>query len=151
MTFGSPPAPCQRTRSASTIKMYPLVATLALLASLGSVLAVPTSHLKYYRVKERHTVPAAWTAVSRPDPHRIINLQIGLKQRNMDKLEQDLLEVSDPDHARYGQYLSAGEVHELIAPTNDTVDLISDLATRSRCHCRHFEWYQRLDICQPTS
>ena len=34
--------------------------------------------------------------------------------------------VSDPDHARYGQHLSAEEVDELVRPTSQTHDLVHD-------------------------
>jgi tripeptidyl-peptidase-1 len=34
--------------------------------------------------------------------------------------------VSDPDHARYGQHLSADEVDELVAPTSETHDLVHE-------------------------
>jgi tripeptidyl-peptidase-1 len=34
--------------------------------------------------------------------------------------------VSDPDHARYGQHLSAEEVDELVAPSTETHDLVHD-------------------------
>jgi len=32
--------------------------------------------------------------------------------------------VSDLEQLRYGQYLSADEVHELLKPSNDTLDLV---------------------------
>jgi tripeptidyl-peptidase-1 len=34
--------------------------------------------------------------------------------------------VSDPDHERYGQHLSADEVDELVAPSSETHDLVHD-------------------------
>lgn len=69
-------------------------------------------------------MPRGWTAVSRAPDSQLINLQIGLKQRNQDILEQHVVEVSNPYHARYGQYLSAAEINDLIAPSDDTVDLV---------------------------
>lgn len=35
-------------------------------------------------------------------------------------------EVSDPDHARYGQHLQAHQVHALVAPTDEAVDAVHD-------------------------
>lgn len=91
-------------------------------SSLGGVLAAPT--IKSYAVKERHVVPRGWNAVSRAPSSHVVDLQIGLKQRNQDKLEQHVTEVSDPSHARYGQYLSAAEIEDLIAPAGDTLELV---------------------------
>lgn len=99
--------------------------TLALIAPLlGDVIAAPTTHSRSYAVKERHAVPRGWTTVSRASDSQSINLQIGLKQRNQDILEQHVVEVSNPSHARYGQYLSAAEINDLIAPFDDTIDLV---------------------------
>lgn len=100
--------------------------TLALHALLlSSATAIPSPSSQSYAVKERHAVPRGWTAVSRPSSSHMINLEIGLRHQNQDKLEQHLLEVSDPSHARHGQYLSAAEVHDLVAPTDKTVDLVN--------------------------
>lgn len=97
---------------------------LAFLASVTGVLAAPTSSTNSYAVKERHIVPRGWTAVSRPHPAQAINLKIGIKQRNQHVLEQHAIELSNPSHARYGQYLSAAEIKELIAPSDDTIELV---------------------------
>ncbi|KAK2067280.1 hypothetical protein P8C59_001036 [Phyllachora maydis] len=78
----------------------------------------------YYAVKETHHVPRGWRRLGRASPHHLIRLQIGLAQSNWDELERHLIEVSDPDHDRYGQHLSAGDVGELVRPTQETSDLV---------------------------
>lgn len=100
--------------------------TLALFLAplLGDVNAAPTTSSQSYAVKERHAVPRGWTAESRASGSQLINLQIGLKQRNQDILERHVVQVSNPSHARYGQYLSASEINDLIAPSADTIDLV---------------------------
>lgn len=120
------------------IDMY--LSTLALLtfvSSLSGVLAVPSAQTKHYAVRERHVVPDGWTAIARPEAHHPITLRIGLKRQNEHVLEQHALEVSDPSHARYGQYLSAADINKLVVPAEDTVDLVQawlrdhDIATSS--------------------
>lgn len=54
----------------------------------------------------------------------MINLEIGLKHQNQDKLSQHVLELSDPSHARHGQYLSAEEIKDLIAPADEDIELV---------------------------
>lgn len=100
------------------------LAVVALLSFLKDVHGAPSAHSQSYAVKEEHVVPRGWTAVSRAPVSHLINLQIGLKQTNQDVLEQHAVEVTDPSHARYGQYLSAEEVNELIAPSQDTLDSV---------------------------
>ncbi|KAK5136110.1 hypothetical protein LTR08_004160 [Meristemomyces frigidus] len=108
--------------------MYPttrLSALYALSALLGAH-ALPASLGSTYALKERHAVPHAWTAVGPAPKSQVISLQIGLKQSNEGVVEQHLIEVSDPTHPRYGQHLTAAEVHALTAPSDDTVDLVQD-------------------------
>lgn len=69
-------------------------------------------------------MPNGWKAVSRAPSSRKINLNIGLKHRNQDILEQHVLEISDPSHARYGQHMSASDIRDLIAPPADTVAMV---------------------------
>ncbi|KAF2862115.1 tripeptidyl peptidase-like protein [Piedraia hortae CBS 480.64] len=94
-------------------------AVLALLAPWG--LAFPTSP---YHVKESHPVPASWTAVRSANKDQLIHLQIGLTQRNQGLVEKHLLEVSDPDHVRYGQHLSAAEIDAMTAPAAESVEKV---------------------------
>ncbi|KAH9826510.1 Pro-kumamolisin, activation domain [Teratosphaeria destructans] len=94
-----------------------------LLALLG---AAPAASASPYAVKERHWVPRGWRATGPASKSKSINLQIGLRQRREGSVERHLLEISDPDHARYGQHLTAAEVRELVAPADDTVDLVRE-------------------------
>ncbi|KAK8188187.1 peptidase S8/S53 domain-containing protein [Phyllosticta capitalensis] len=79
-----------------------------------------------YAVKERHFVPRGWTSMGKAPSEHVIDLQIGLKQSQFDELERHLYEVSDPRHQRYGQHLSPDEVHELIKPHDETLDLVHE-------------------------
>ncbi|KAK6392809.1 hypothetical protein LTR65_002890 [Meristemomyces frigidus] len=74
-----------------------------------------------HEVKESHPVPRGWRRTSRAHPADSISLQIALEQGDFAGLEQSLYEVSTPDHPRYGQHLSAAEVHDLIKPSEDAL------------------------------
>ncbi|WYZ40511.1 hypothetical protein EsH8_IV_000852 [Colletotrichum jinshuiense] len=50
-----------------------------------------------------------------------INLQIGLKLQNIDKLEPMLRDVSDPDSPNYGKYLTAAQVNDVFKPAEAAV------------------------------
>lgn len=106
-----------------TTMYLPTVALHALL--LGAAVAIPSVPSRSSVLKERHAVPRGWTAISRAPSSHTIDLEIGLKHQNQDKLEQHVNEVSDPSHARYGKYLSAAEVKELIAPSDESFDLVN--------------------------
>ncbi|GAB7354905.1 hypothetical protein MBLNU459_g5537t1 [Dothideomycetes sp. NU459] len=98
--------------------------TFLLTPFLGGVIAAPAASSHPYALKERHAVPNGWTSVSRASGNELINLKIGLKQKNQHLLEEHVVAVSNPTHPRYGQYLSASEVKDLIAPSDDTIDLV---------------------------
>lgn len=103
------------------------ISTLAVhLLLFGGALAIPTDSSRSYALKERHPVPRGWKAVSQPSGSHKINLSIGLRHRNQDKLDQHVIEISDPSHARYGQYMSASDIRDLIAPSAETIDMVRD-------------------------
>jgi len=70
--------------------------------------------------------PAQWTHLGpAPDSH-IIGLRIGIKQANIDSLIEQLYEVSDPAHERYGMHLSKQEVEDLVRPAPESVELVEN-------------------------
>lgn len=97
------------------------------LCAIAAVYALPASvphPYSDYTVKERHIVPRGWVEVGPASKSHGIHLQIGLKQRNEGVIEQHLLEISDPSHARYGQHLLPGEIHDIVRPSDECVQLV---------------------------
>jgi tripeptidyl-peptidase-1 len=105
-----------------------LVSSLNAIAALhaGSSIASPLDARSSYSVKERHAPPRAWANIGPASETETVNLKIGLKQSNEGTIEQHLLQVSDPSHSRYGQHLSADEVHDIVRPSDETLRLVSD-------------------------
>merc|ERR1712166_1467875 len=97
-----------------------LVAALFLLAMIGAF-ASPIASERLAIESETSSLPVGWELGSRSPSSQPIRLMFGLKQQNLAQLEQTMLAVSDPESARYGQHLSNQQVHDLIAPTPDTV------------------------------
>ncbi|KAF3047812.1 hypothetical protein E8E11_005979 [Didymella keratinophila] len=98
----------------------------AAILAFCDALATPLSARSPYVVKETHYVPKEWQKQDRAHGGKTISLQIGLKQGRFEELDRHLHEVSDPDHARYGQHLTADEVDELVRPSSETHDLVHD-------------------------
>lgn len=80
-----------------------------------------------------------WTKYSSPPPDHIIRLRIALKQSNYAELERHLMEISDPDHDRYGQHLTKEEVDALIAPHDDTSTLVNEWIANHGLSEEHLE------------
>jgi len=91
--------------------MRRLSATFLLVLPVLQVLCTPsvTAFKGLPRVKRDSldSIPPGWKLHHEPTPNdHTITLQIALKQHNFDSLAQTLEEVSDPDHERYGEYLT---------------------------------------------
>lgn len=71
---------------------------------------------------ERRETPlhTSWRQADRVVPDAIIPLRIGLKQQNLDLGVDKLTSISHPESEHYGKHLSAEEVHDLFAPSQDT-------------------------------
>lgn len=100
------------------------VAILALATLITSTAPKPIT--SRYAVKETHAVPREWTRIDDAPRRHTIHLQIGIKQSRFGELEKHLFEVSDPEHARYGEHLSQTEVNELVKPAADSLSLVRD-------------------------
>ncbi|CAA9966214.1 Pro-kuma-activ multi-domain protein [Pyrenophora teres f. maculata] len=101
--------------------------TNAFIAAIAACNALATPIARSpYAIKETHAVPDEWSKQERTHVRNTIQLQIGLKQGRFDELDRHLQEVSDPDSQRYGQYLTAEEVNELVAPSSETHGLVHD-------------------------
>ena len=93
----------------------PLLSVIAALAA-----ASPLSH-EMLTKRALENVPAGWELKAAAPASLAINMHIVLKERNMDKLQQRLLETSDPDHADYGKHMSKAEVEAMTAPSSSSV------------------------------
>ncbi|KAJ7587436.1 tripeptidyl peptidase A [Mycena floridula] len=111
---------------------FPSSAILGLLlAGTGGVASgSPAQKESPSHVKESLSAPPrGWVKHGYPHPNHTITLRIGLSQPNFHVLEQHLMEVSDPNHLRYGDYLSKEEVESLVAPHDETLALVNKWLT----------------------
>ncbi|EME85440.1 uncharacterized protein MYCFIDRAFT_161112 [Pseudocercospora fijiensis CIRAD86] len=94
------------------------------LSAIGIASGRPSAKRTSYAVKERHIVPRSWTKLGPASKQDTLQIAIGLKQQNEGLIEQHLMEVSDPEHQRYGQHLSYDEVNAIVAPSNETLEAV---------------------------
>ena len=80
-------------------------------------------------VKEEHKgVPAAWRDEGAVDPATAVTLTVAIKHDEAGRatLESELLDRSDPDSPRFGQWLMRDEVDALLAPAPAAVAAVLD-------------------------
>ncbi|TVY73360.1 putative tripeptidyl-peptidase SED2 [Lachnellula suecica] len=102
------------------------LALVSLLASL--VAATPLSkrdiNLGPITLKENVTLPSSWISQGSPKPESQANLQIALKQNNIAGLQRKLLDISNPESADYGKWLSVEEIEAYTTPSQATTDIV---------------------------
>lgn len=70
--------------------------------------------------EELNEVPRGWSLVGAAKAETAIKLRLSLKQQNVDKFYEEMLAVSTPDNAKYGQHYDGLELRSLLAPTDET-------------------------------
>lgn len=98
-------------------------ALLPLLAAMAT--ASPTQQETMMPKHSLPAVPSGWALKSAAPADLKINMQIALKEQNLDKLQQRLLQISNPDHADYGKHMSRAEVEAMTAPSDKTVAAVT--------------------------
>jgi hypothetical protein len=80
------------------------------------------------RVAERVTeparrVPAHWRRVpnEKPSQETLVIFTVAVKQNNLDRLEQKLLEIADPQHPEFAQHMSLVDLNKLVRPKPEDI------------------------------
>ena len=96
------------------------------LLTLGTgVFAGPITS-RSYAVKGSHPVPKGWRQMNRAPADHTMELRIGLTQSDFEGLEKHLMEASHPAHAKFGQHLTAEDVHDFIKPAQHASDAVHE-------------------------
>lgn len=98
---------------------------IAAVAAVPLCVAAPTtsSHVLH---EQRRSHERNWKRSSKLDSSAVLPIRIGLTQSNLEKGPEILREVSHPSSSKYGQYLTASEVHELFAPAEEAVNSVRE-------------------------
>lgn len=92
------------------------------IALFPSSIAANRVHLEH---SSRLSVPSGWTDEGRCDGSMRTTLTLALRQQNLEQLEKFFWEVSDPRTKMYGKYLDAGQVGEIVRPSEKTIGKVS--------------------------
>ncbi|KAK8026252.1 hypothetical protein PG990_004075 [Apiospora arundinis] len=86
--------------------------------------AVPDTHVQH----EKRSVEQGrrWAKLERADGRATLPMRIGLKQHNLEKGHDLLMDISNPQSKNYGNHLTATEVADLFAPSNVSVAAVKD-------------------------
>ncbi|KAE8419834.1 peptidase S8/S53 domain-containing protein [Aspergillus pseudocaelatus] len=90
---------------------------------VAGVLAIPT-RTDYVLHERRDAIPSHWTGEKRLNGQTVLPMRIGLTQSNLDRGHDLLMEVSTPGSHRYGDHLTVDDVHDLFAPSQESIDSV---------------------------
>jgi tripeptidyl-peptidase-1 len=102
---------------------------IALAASLSLTWASPTNKLHvrnegHVLHEKRNVIPDGWAHSHKLHRDTVLPMRIAMAQANMDKIEDYLMSVSDPNSPQWGQHWTSKQVAETFAPSDETVDTL---------------------------
>ncbi|KAH8981279.1 subtilisin-like protein [Lactarius hatsudake] len=110
------------------MRYYHLISVLSVLAVifLGSLAQPFSPRWDDMRIKHSwNAVPENWESLGNPLSGSTIDLYVALKAHRENALIDTLYQVSDPNHPRYGTYLSKEQAAELVSPPPGTLELVN--------------------------
>ncbi|SPO00049.1 related to serine protease [Cephalotrichum gorgonifer] len=99
---------------------------LVVAATALTTIATPVTQARHHDSghveHERRSVRTAWAKASRLPRSHTLPLRIGLTQRNLDRADEFINDVSNPGSPSYGRHWSEEEVIKTFAPAQESVD-----------------------------
>lgn len=93
--------------------------------ALATLFILSISAITDYAVFEKVPLPEEWVAVDTPvDPSKTLAMRIHLTQQNTESFEKRFLDLSDPDHPDYGNFLTRDQVQTHLAPSDSSIEAV---------------------------
>ncbi|KAL7905061.1 peptidase S8/S53 domain-containing protein [Trichoderma velutinum] len=105
------------------------IGLIVLNSLLAGAIAVPTGSQVVH--EKRDTNNARWIKREAVDPNTKIPVRIALKQSNLDKGMDYLLDVSHPESSNYGSHYTADQVVDLFAPSDESISNVKAWLVKS--------------------
>jgi subtilase family serine protease len=83
----------------------------------------------------REAHPKDWVKLGRASPSASVLFRFALKQFNVPALEALVYELSNPESPKYGQWMSAKEVNDFVAPPKEYVDRVMAFCAEFGAQC----------------
>jgi len=97
-------------------------AIAAVCGVLSGVVASPTPNAKRHVLHERRERPPLdWARTAELHGSTLLPVRIALTQRNLDKADEFLMDVSHPESPHFGKHWTPKQVAEAFAPTDEAV------------------------------
>ncbi|OKL57999.1 Aorsin [Talaromyces atroroseus] len=104
---------------------------VAAFAAVATARPAPSTHTVH---EKRSAVHSRWSNPLRIKSDFFIPVKIGLKQSNLHRGHDLLMDVSHPDSENYGKFWSEEEVTQMFAPSDESVTAVKHWLTTSGIH-----------------
>ncbi|GJJ14188.1 hypothetical protein Clacol_008450 [Clathrus columnatus] len=103
---------------------FSLLLTIFIIASQTFSLIIPRERRSVH--EKRDAVPTGWAPVQILRPDTPIRVQFSLKQSNIDKLDDYLLDIAHPESENYGRLWTQKQIIETFAASPETIATVKD-------------------------
>ena len=86
--------------------------------------SVPGSLDEPVVLEKLHEVPHGWRQQAPPSASKRLRFRIALKQENAFAFEQHVIDISTPDHPKYGQHMDHAELKRMLQPSSEALEAI---------------------------
>lgn len=110
---------------------FPLTVTMQFCLLAATLLAgcvTAAKSIGEYQVFEKvSAAPAPWVRKDGfVDPEQSFKLRIHLKNRNVESFQQQVIDISTPDHPSYGRHMSKFEIRDMLSPAKQSFDAVME-------------------------
>ncbi|KAI9700937.1 MAG: hypothetical protein M1820_006582 [Bogoriella megaspora] len=104
--------------------------SLFLLVTACLSASIPYNYVLHEK-REYHPIHSRWAKRSRLPSDARMPVRVGLRQNNLEKGHDYLMDVSDPASPNYAKHWTSQEVANAFAPSKDTINAVFDWITSS--------------------
>lgn len=101
---------------------------LSLTAAFVGVQAAPapssTPFDKLAILEKLSSIPQGWHQEQASPAAKRLRFRIALRQENASKFEQHVIDISTPDHPKYGQHMSHGDLKRMLQPSSSASEAV---------------------------
>ncbi|CRG84245.1 Aorsin [Talaromyces islandicus] len=112
-------------------RIISLTALVAALAASSAARPAPNTHAVH---EKRGAVSSRWSNPLRVRSDADVHVKIGLKQNNLHRGHDLLMDVSHPSSPNYGNFYTEDEITEMFAPTDESVNAVKQWLISSGIH-----------------
>lgn len=99
-----------------------LIGLWSIVAAVPRIQAAPATTSKVF--EHLSMVPEGWTQVGTPRPDQLIRLRIAVQSPKLAEFHQHVLDISTPDHPRYGLHMKRDEVKAMLRPAEAATESV---------------------------